>query len=103
MFERARDKSNNDQHVPPLLFCSDDFCFCQASSSRMINAPISLRYFCHIPSVIEKPFLVNTLASPKIQALVGTLRAAKKRKVIKYEGEMLLQGAHDKVGLCLFV
>jgi hypothetical protein len=28
------------------------------------------------------------------EALVGTLRAAKKRKVIAFEGEMLLQGAH---------
>jgi hypothetical protein len=27
------------------------------------------------------------------EALVGTLRAAKKRKVIAFEGEMLLQGA----------
>ena len=27
------------------------------------------------------------------EALVGTLRAAKKRKVVDYAGEMLLQGA----------
>ena len=27
------------------------------------------------------------------EALVGTLRAAKKRKVVDFEGEMLLQGA----------
>ncbi|KII85529.1 hypothetical protein PLICRDRAFT_166123 [Plicaturopsis crispa FD-325 SS-3] len=35
------------------------------------------------------------------EALVGTLRAAKKRKVITYAGEMLLQGAHDDVDVVL--
>mmetsp|Transcript_1201 Transcript_1201/g.1509 ORF Transcript_1201/g.1509 Transcript_1201/m.1509 type:complete len:108 (+) Transcript_1201:40-363(+) len=31
------------------------------------------------------------------EALVGTLRAAKKRKVITYEGQMLLKGVSDNV------
>jgi hypothetical protein len=31
------------------------------------------------------------------EALVGTLRAAKKKKIISYDGELLLQGVHDKV------
>ncbi|XP_059140278.1 costars family protein ABRACL-like isoform X2 [Physella acuta] len=31
------------------------------------------------------------------EALVGTLRAAKRKKIISYEGELLLQGVHDKV------
>ncbi len=31
------------------------------------------------------------------EALVGTLRAAKKKKIIGYDGELLLQGVHDKV------
>ncbi|KAJ3320728.1 hypothetical protein HDV06_005021 [Boothiomyces sp. JEL0866] len=35
------------------------------------------------------------------EALNGTLRAAKKRKVITFEGEMLLQGAHDNVDIIL--
>ena len=35
------------------------------------------------------------------EALVGTLRAAKKRKMIHFEGEMLLQGAHDNVDVVL--
>ncbi|XP_031484129.1 costars family protein WS02710_H03 [Nymphaea colorata] len=35
------------------------------------------------------------------EALVGTLRAAKKRKVVAYEGELLLQGVHDKVEIVL--
>ncbi|KAL4240896.1 hypothetical protein ACF0H5_001678 [Mactra antiquata] len=35
------------------------------------------------------------------EALVGTLRAAKKKKIIKYDGELLLQGVHDKVEITL--
>ncbi|KAJ3674648.1 hypothetical protein LUZ60_005264 [Juncus effusus] len=36
------------------------------------------------------------------EALVGTLRAAKKRKMLTYEGELLLQGVHDNVEIILF-
>ena len=36
-----------------------------------------------------------------LEALVGTLRAAKKRKIINYEGELLLQGVHDKTIISL--
>ncbi|XP_010277586.1 PREDICTED: costars family protein [Nelumbo nucifera] len=35
------------------------------------------------------------------EALVGTLRAAKKRKVVSYNGELLLQGVHDNVEITL--
>eukprot|EP00250_Pteridium_aquilinum_P001404 c115_g1_i1 orf=99-347(+) len=35
------------------------------------------------------------------EALVGTLRAAKKRKAVKFEGELLLQGVHDNVDVFL--
>ncbi|KAK9071070.1 hypothetical protein SSX86_009638 [Deinandra increscens subsp. villosa] len=35
------------------------------------------------------------------EALVGTLRAAKKRKVLAYDGELLLQGVHDNVEILL--
>ena len=35
------------------------------------------------------------------EALMGTLRAAKKRKVIDYEGELLLQGVHNDVDVIL--
>ena len=31
------------------------------------------------------------------EALVGTLRAAKRKKIVTYEGELLLQGVHDNV------
>lgn len=35
------------------------------------------------------------------EALVGTLRAAKRKKLIKYDGELLLQGVHDNVDIVL--
>ncbi|KAK3016262.1 hypothetical protein RJ639_006093 [Escallonia herrerae] len=35
------------------------------------------------------------------EALVGTLRAAKRRKVLTYDGELLLQGVHDNVEIIL--
>ena len=33
------------------------------------------------------------------EALVGTLRAAKRKKIVTYEGELLLQGVHDNVDI----
>uniref|UniRef100_A0ABI7X2B7 Costars family protein ABRACL n=7 Tax=Felidae TaxID=9681 RepID=A0ABI7X2B7_FELCA len=35
------------------------------------------------------------------EALVGTLKAAKRRKVVTYPGELLLQGVHDDVDIVL--
>ncbi|CAN6555347.1 hypothetical protein ACFX13_002871 [Malus domestica] len=35
------------------------------------------------------------------EALVGTLRAAKRRKFLTYDGELLLQGVHDNVEIIL--
>jgi hypothetical protein len=35
--------------------------------------------------------------SQVFEALVGTLRAAKKRSLVSFKGEMLLKGAHDHV------
>lgn len=35
------------------------------------------------------------------EALVGTLRTAKKRGVVKFPGQMLLKGAHDNVDITL--
>lgn len=35
------------------------------------------------------------------EALVGTLRAAKRKKIVKYDGELLLQGVHDNVDVIL--
>lgn len=35
------------------------------------------------------------------EALIGTLRAAKRKKILTFEGEMLLQGVHDDVDVTL--
>ncbi|XP_060687221.1 costars family protein ABRACL [Hemiscyllium ocellatum] len=35
------------------------------------------------------------------EALVGTLRAAKKKKKVNFAGELLLQGVHDDVDIIL--
>ncbi|XP_070705916.1 costars family protein ABRACL [Pempheris klunzingeri] len=35
------------------------------------------------------------------EALVGTLRAAKRKKVVSFQGELLLQGVHDNVDIVL--
>ena len=35
------------------------------------------------------------------EALVGTLRAAKRKKIVTYSGELLLQGVHDDVDVTL--
>jgi hypothetical protein len=35
------------------------------------------------------------------EAILGTLKAAKKRKIVFFEGERLLQGVHDKVEIAL--
>lgn len=35
------------------------------------------------------------------EALVGTLKAAKRKKIVNYSGELLLQGVHDNVEIVL--
>lgn len=45
--------------------------------------------------------VMDDVCSNLFEALVGTLRAAKKRKIIHFEGEMLLKGAHDNVDIVL--
>ncbi|XP_076613220.1 costars family protein ABRACL [Chaetodon auriga] len=35
------------------------------------------------------------------EAMVGTLRAAKRKKVVTFQGELLLQGVHDNVEIVL--
>ncbi|KJE93906.1 hypothetical protein CAOG_04623 [Capsaspora owczarzaki ATCC 30864] len=35
------------------------------------------------------------------EALLGTLKSAKKRKIVDFKGEMLLQGVHDDVDVIL--
>ena len=43
----------------------------------------------------------DTRCANIFEALVGTLRAAKRRKIITFEGELLLQGVHDNVEVVL--
>ena len=40
-------------------------------------------------------------AANTFEAIVGTLKAAKKRKIISFKGQMLLKGAHDNVKITL--
>jgi Costars len=39
--------------------------------------------------------------SNTFEALLGTLRAAKKRNIVTFEGEILLQGVHNDVEVVL--
>ena len=43
----------------------------------------------------------STRAHPRHACAAGTLRAAKKRKIIDFEGQMLLSPAHDDVDIVL--
>jgi len=45
----------------------------------------------------------DTECANLFEALVGTLRAAKKRKVVSFEGQMLLSPTHDDVDVKLLV
>ncbi|KAM5164566.1 costars family protein ABRACL [Mantella aurantiaca] len=35
------------------------------------------------------------------EAMVGTLKAAKRKKILTYDGELLLQGVHDNTEIVL--
>jgi len=37
----------------------------------------------------------------QLESLVGTLKAAKKKGIVDFKGQMLLQGAHDNVEIVL--
>jgi len=47
-------------------------------------------------TLMEDDHCANTF-----EALVGTLKAAKKRKVVSYDSELLLAGVHDDVEIVL--
>lgn len=42
----------------------------------------------------------NFLAG-KLEALAGTMRSAKRKKIITFQGELLMQGVHDNVDVVL--
>ncbi|TYH90553.1 hypothetical protein E1A91_A13G054200v1 [Gossypium mustelinum] len=65
-----------------------------------IQVQVSNRYL--YPTQVTFGVLFNDDRCANIfEALVGTLRAAKKRKVVAYDGELLLQGVHDNVEIIL--
>ncbi|XP_068609830.1 costars family protein ABRACL [Brachionichthys hirsutus] len=43
----------------------------------------------------------DTRCANIFEALVGTLRAAKRKKIVDFKGELLLQGVHDDVDVVL--
>merc|ERR1711934_116493 len=43
----------------------------------------------------------DEILEQQLESLVGTLKAAKKRGIVAFEGQMLLQGAHDHVVITL--
>lgn len=43
----------------------------------------------------------DTRCANIFEALVGTLRAARRKKIIVFDGELLLQGVHDNVEIVL--
>lgn len=45
----------------------------------------------------------NMTGQQYFEAIVGTLKAAKKRKFITFKGQILLKGAHDDVPITLLV
>lgn len=53
------------------------------------------------PSVLFGDLFDDDLVQNYYEALIGTLKAAKKRKLIDFKGQMLLKGAHDKVKITI--
>lgn len=43
----------------------------------------------------------DEILEQQLESLVGSLKAAKKRSILTFEGQMLLQGAHDHVVVTL--
>eukprot|EP00039_Didymoeca_costata_P018248 m.332750 g.332750 ORF g.332750 m.332750 type:complete len:84 (+) comp16999_c0_seq1:50-301(+) len=43
----------------------------------------------------------DEILEQQLESLVGTMKAAKKRGIIDFKGQMLLQGAHDDVVVTL--
>lgn len=58
-------------------------------------------YFVFVVKVTFGVLFNDDRCANIFEALVGTLRAAKKRKLLTYDGELLLQGVHDNVEIIL--
>ncbi len=74
---------------------------------KSIKLPTLFYTFTFLPQAPQKlwvalPLIYKMLAF-LCSALVGTLKAAKKRKIVQYKGEILLQGVHNDVDVILLV
>jgi hypothetical protein len=65
---------------------------------RLGTVDSSGRYSVKYGVLFEDDEVANTF-----EALLGTLRAAKKRKIVSFEGELLLQGVHNDVDVILLI
>ena len=55
---------------------------------------------CILVGQLECPFATlfdDDECQQTLESLMGTLKAAKKRGIITFEGQLLLKGSHDKV------
>lgn len=67
------------------------------SAIKRLGTPNSLgHYSVKYGTLFEDDEVANTF-----EALLGTLRAAKKRNIVTFEGELLLQGVHNDVDVVL--
>jgi hypothetical protein len=64
------------------------------SPSPRIQTPTSIQTNSHPNPGSHNP---HNALNPPVEALVGTLRAARKQGKVAYDGEMLFQGVHDEV------
>jgi hypothetical protein len=53
------------------------------------------------PHVLFGELFDDDAAQNYYEALVGTLKSAKKRGLIEFKGQMLLKGPHDKVKITI--
>ena len=79
----------------------------KSAGSRKFQPPSPLPPPQVSPHPDDQEFRVSTACYEKIiklicfAALVGTLKAAKRKKIVNYSGELLLQGVHDNVDIVL--
>jgi len=92
----------------PAALCFDAVSLCLAElwtvSTIACSRARSLACYLGLSPSHSVPFGVlfrDEKCANLFEALMGTLRAAKRRKVIDFEGEMLFQGVHDDVPVSL--
>lgn len=65
----------------------------------MLNIPLWPLPICRSVKFVE--LIDDEKCSNTFEAIMSTLRAARKKKVLTFEGELLLKGAHDEVPIIL--